>query len=151
MAKRHGKYGWPRHPPLVSVDAEKMGGEKRSVKSILNAVTTRGRRLARSTKIAPGEDAVRILDQLTQDVEHFDSMIRSQRELITGRSTTRSAFDEDQMRRQTRLFSAGAAEIVTKAQGALRELRGLSHGVDVYTAEMLEQSSMRQADEQQTG
>jgi hypothetical protein len=128
-----------------------MGGQKRSVKSILNAVTTRGRRLPGSTKNAPGEDAVRILDQLTQDVEHFDSMIRSQRELITGRSATRSPFDEDQMRRQARRFSAGAAEIVTKAHGALRELRGLSHGFDVYSAEMLEPSSMRQAEEQHTG
>jgi hypothetical protein len=102
-------------------------------------------------KNAPEEDAVRILDQLTQDVEHFDSMIRSQRRLITGRSTTRSAFDEDQLRRQARRFSDGAAEIVTKAQDALKDLRGLSHGVDVHSPEMLEHSSMHQAEEQQAG
>jgi hypothetical protein len=74
-----------------------------------------------------GGDLVRILSQLTREVERLDSMIRNQRHLLQKSDADLGAFDDRLIRRQSRRISAGAAEIVTQATCALEELRGLSH------------------------
>jgi hypothetical protein len=73
------------------------------------------------------DDLVRILSRLTLDVERFDSMIRSQRRLIKRHATH---FDDARTMRHSKQIGADAAEIATKARGALDELRGLLRTAD---------------------
>jgi hypothetical protein len=71
-------------------------------------------------------DLVRIVSRLTQDIELFDSMIRDQRHQLLQQGGDLAALDDERLRRQTKRISVRAAEIATRAQGALDELRGLS-------------------------
>jgi hypothetical protein len=71
-------------------------------------------------------DIVRIVSQLAQDIERFDSMIRDQRHLLQQHRANVGRPDDRDLRRQTRRITIQAAEIATRTQGALDELRGLS-------------------------
>jgi hypothetical protein len=74
-----------------------------------------------------GDDLVGTLSQLTQEVERFDSMIRSQRDLLQLDGADMGPFHDRLIRRQSKYIRAGAAEMVTRALGALEELRGVGH------------------------
>jgi hypothetical protein len=74
---------------------------------------------------AAGE-LVRIVSQLAQDIERFDSMIREQRHLLQQHRANVGRPDDRVLRRQTRRISAHADEIASRTQGALEELRSLS-------------------------
>lgn len=97
---------------------KKRNAQTRSVKPILNAVTSLG------------DEVVRILSQLTRDVELFESMIGGQRQVIELHTARRGVFDDDQIRRHSQRVGADAAEVAARARHALRELRGLSQGVE---------------------
>lgn len=71
-------------------------------------------------------DLVRIVSRLTKDIERFDSMIRDQRHMLQQYGSDLGTVDETLIRRQSMRISARAAEIATRAQGALEELHGLS-------------------------
>jgi hypothetical protein len=77
---------------------------------------------------AAGDDLVRILSQLTRQVERFDSMIRHQRGLLRQHGAHPAAFDDRIVRLKARRISAGATEIVTHARTALDQLRDLESG-----------------------
>jgi hypothetical protein len=74
---------------------------------------------------AAGE-LVRIVSQLAQDIERFDSMIRDQRHLLQQHGANLGRPDERVLRLQSKRISVQAAEIATRTQGALEELRGFS-------------------------
>jgi hypothetical protein len=76
---------------------------------------------------ASGDDLMRILSELTQDVERFDSMIRNQRDLLRQHGIHPGAFEERLIRLKSKRISADAAEIATRARSALDGLRGLAH------------------------
>jgi hypothetical protein len=69
---------------------------------------------------------VRIVSQLAQDIERFDSMIRDQRHMLQQHRANIGRLDDRVLRRRTRWISAHADEIASRTQGALEELRGLS-------------------------
>ena len=71
-------------------------------------------------------ELVRIVSQLAQDLEKFDSMIRNQRHLLQQYGANLGRPDERLLRRQSRRISVHAAEIATRTQGAIEELRGFS-------------------------
>jgi hypothetical protein len=71
-------------------------------------------------------ELVRIVSQLAQDIERFDSMIRDQRHLLQQHGADMGRPDDRLLRRQSRRISLHAAEIATRTQGALEELRGFS-------------------------
>ncbi len=73
----------------------------------------------------PGEDIVRILSQLTDDLERFDSIILRQRKMIDHRVHLLGAPDGDQVRQGTAAIGAEAVHIVARARQALDELRVL--------------------------
>jgi hypothetical protein len=118
------------------------GSRNRHVKSILNVVNSFGRGVEPAPTPfafdAAGGDLARIVSQLTHDVERFDSMIRNQRHLLQHHDADLGAFDDRLIRRQSRRISAVAAEIVTRARGALEELRGLSNIGELVSLETLE-------------
>jgi hypothetical protein len=99
------------------------------VKSQVNAVSSVGYGHENASS-GYGFDAagelVRIVSRLTQDIEEFDSMIRNQRHLLQQYGANLGRPDERLLRRQTRRINVHAAEIATRAQGALEELRGFS-------------------------
>lgn len=71
-------------------------------------------------------DLVRIVSRLTKDIERFDSMVRDQRHMLQQYGSDLGTVDDRLIRRQSMRISARAAEIATRAQGALEELHGLS-------------------------
>jgi hypothetical protein len=77
-----------------------------------------------------GFDAVgeleRIVSRLAQDIERFDSMIRDQRHLLQQHAANLGRPDERVLRLQSRRISVQAAEIASRTQGAIEELRGFS-------------------------
>jgi hypothetical protein len=73
-----------------------------------------------------GDDLVGTLSQLTHEVERFDSMISSQRHLLQLDGANLGPFHDRLIRRQSKYIRAGAAEMVTRALGALEELRGVA-------------------------
>ena len=108
---------------------EPKGPRAPRVKGTVNLVSS----VARGLENAPtgfaydaGGELVRIVSRLTHDIERFDSMIRDQRHLLQQYGGELGAFDDKLIRRQSRRISARAAEIVTRAHGALEELHGLS-------------------------
>ncbi len=72
------------------------------------------------------DDLVRILMKLTSDVERFDSMVMLQRKMLEQRAAHIGAFDDDQLNRQSERISLEAAEMVTCARQALKQLRRLA-------------------------
>jgi hypothetical protein len=82
-----------------------------------------------------GDDLVRILSRLTQEVERFDSMIHNQRDLLRQHGAHPAAFDDRLIRLKSKRISAGATEIVTRARTALRELRGVEYAGDIALSE----------------
>lgn len=82
--------------------------------------------LAFHTPGRAGGDLVSSLSRLTEDVERFESMIQNLRELVKRQATDFGAYDDEQLLRESNRLTTSAAEIVTKARGALAELDGLS-------------------------
>jgi hypothetical protein len=114
----------------------------------------RGREPAQSPFVsgAAGDELVRTLAQLTQDVERIDSMIRNQRRLLQQHGADPRAIDDRLIRRQSRRISAGAAEIVTRARGALEELRDLPDIGELVLLEISErQAGGRGAEDRPAG
>jgi hypothetical protein len=68
----------------------------------------------------------RIVSRLAQDIERFDSMIRDQRHLLQQHGANLGRPDERILILQSKRISVQAAEIATRTQGALEELRGFS-------------------------
>ena len=108
---------------------EPKGSRAPRIKGQVNAVSSVG--YGHDTASAGfGFDAagelVRIVSQLAQDIERFDSMIRDQRHLLQQHGANLGRPDDRLLRRQSRRISVHAAEIATRTQGALEELRGFS-------------------------
>jgi hypothetical protein len=78
-------------------------------------------RLSCDWKMNRTRDAVvRILMNLTCDVERFDSLVVLQRKMLEERSA------DDELPRRAERLNREAAEIAARARHALTELRGLS-------------------------
>jgi hypothetical protein len=78
------------------------------------------------------------LSQLTRNVERFDSMVRNHRHLLERRSADPEAFDDRLIRRQSRRITFEAAEILSRANSVLEELRHLSHVDELGSREEVE-------------
>jgi hypothetical protein len=105
------------------------GSRARRVKSKVNAVSSveYGHEVA-STGLGfdPAGELVRIVSQLAREIERFDSMIRDQRHLLQQHGANLGRPDERVLRLQSKRISVQAAEIATRTQGALEELRDFS-------------------------
>jgi hypothetical protein len=86
-----------------------------------------------------GVELERVLSQLTQDFEQFDSMIRNQRHLLQQRGAGLDAFDNTLICRASMRISAGGAEIVTRALRAFEALCGVSQTGEFISSETFEQ------------
>lgn len=73
-----------------------------------------------------GDDLVRILTKLTDDVERFDSMVMGQRKMLEHLAGHLDDLDNDQFNRQAERISAEAAEMVVCARQALDQLSRLA-------------------------
>ena len=108
---------------------ESKGSRAPRIKSQANAVSSVGSGYENAST-GFGSDAagelVRIVSRLAEDIERFDSMIRDQRHLLQQHGANLGRPDDRLLRRQSRRISVRAAEIATKTQGALEELRGFS-------------------------
>jgi len=92
----------------------------------------------RLVSAAVGDELVRTLAQLTQDVERIDSMIRNQRQLLQQHGGDFGAVDDRLIRRQSRRISAAVAEMVTRARDAIEELGSLPEINEVVSLEIVE-------------
>jgi hypothetical protein len=71
-------------------------------------------------------DLVRIVAELTADIERFDSVISSQRQLLQKPLPDLAPGGDAQLREESDRISSSAAAILERARGALAELRSLS-------------------------
>jgi hypothetical protein len=114
---------------LKAGEVESMGARAPRIKGQVNAVSSvgYGREYA-STDFGfdPAGELVRIVSRLAQDIERFDSMIRNQRHLLQQHSADLGRPDDRLLHRQSKRISIQAAEIATRTQGALEELRSMS-------------------------
>lgn len=86
-----------------------------------------------------GDDLVRILMELTGDVERFDSMVVHQRKMLDQQALCAGAIDDDQIGRQSEQLcveaaerlSVEAAEMLACAREALARLRTMSETAKV--------------------
>ena len=69
-----------------------------------------------------GADLVRIVTRLTDEVQHFDSMVLRQRKLLEHLAGHLNDLDDDQLNRQAERISVEAAQVVACARQALDEL-----------------------------
>jgi hypothetical protein len=74
-----------------------------------------------------GDDLVRILSRLSQDVEQFDSMIQTQRHRLQKHGVDPWPLDDAMIRRYAKRMRAEANEMVTRALSALEELNSLGY------------------------
>ena len=84
------------------------------------------------------DELVRTLFQLTQNVQRFDSMIRNQQHLLRRHGKDPKAIDNKLIRRQSRRISSEASELLTRANGALEELRRLSQVGELGSSDEME-------------
>lgn len=73
----------------------------------------------------PGDALVRVLVNLTDDVERFDSMLLLQRRIIEDRARREGDAAGDEAVREAAAIGAEAAGLVGRARAALDELRRL--------------------------
>lgn len=71
----------------------------------------------------PGEDVVRILSKLTDDLERFDLIVLRQRHMIERGVRRLGEPDGEQVRRGTEEIGAEAVHLAARARQALDELR----------------------------
>jgi hypothetical protein len=71
----------------------------------------------------PGDDLVRVLVKLTDEVERFDSMILLQRRIIEDRARHLNDVDDEEVSREAQAIKLEADELVVRARQALDELR----------------------------
>lgn len=76
----------------------------------------------------PGDDVVRMLSKLTDDLERFDAIILRQRNMIEHGVRVLGAADDEQVRSGTAAIGAEAAHLAARARQALDELRNLGEG-----------------------
>jgi hypothetical protein len=85
------------------------------------------RSLERPEFHSAGDGVVGILSELTQELERFDSVICNQRYLLQLDGADMGPFHDRLIRRQSKYIRAGAAAMVTRALGALEELRDVGY------------------------
>lgn len=73
-----------------------------------------------------GQDPVRILIKLVSDVERFDALVGAQGRVLQQRPAIADALDDESLNRHLERLSVEAAEMVTCAHGALKQLRLLA-------------------------
>lgn len=73
----------------------------------------------------PGDDLVRLLVELTDDVERFDSMLQLQQRIIEGRARRKADVDDEQLGREAEAIGVEAARLAARAREALDDLRRL--------------------------
>lgn len=132
MKANHGKCGWRAACLEATLRAGEVTGKVTKSRQVrrsrdrVDTIAAAPRRASpRLVLDHPGDDLVRIVLQLTIDLEHFDSMVRDQRHLLEE-AARMGAFDDDKLRRESRRLSVGAEQIITSARGALEQLRSLS-------------------------
>ena len=76
----------------------------------------------------PGSDLVRILAKLTDDVERFDSIVLSQRQMLEQLRDD----DNDQFNRQAERISVEAAQMAACARQALDNLSRLAEPAEPF-------------------
>jgi hypothetical protein len=69
-----------------------------------------------------------VLSRLTDEVEAFDSMLERQRRLLKKDADTRRAPEPGQLNKRSKRIRAAAAEIASRARGAIEELAGPGPG-----------------------
>jgi len=88
------------------------------------------------TEIEGGDDLVRILTRLTDDVERFDSMVVSQRKMIELLAAHVDDLDNVQFNRQADRIRAEAAQVVACARQALDELSRIAAPPEPHALQM---------------
>lgn len=73
----------------------------------------------------PGDDLVRLLVELIDDVERFDSMLQLQQRIIEGRARRKADVDDEQLGREAEAIGVEAARLAARAREALDDLRRL--------------------------
>jgi hypothetical protein len=110
---------------------EKTGDSRRN--QDLNS--TRDRHLT-----GPGDDIVRVLVRLTDDVERFDSMLVLQRRIIEERARRTGDADDEQLGREAHAIGLEAAGLVMRAREALDELRRLGEETGLPALEAVDRN-----------
>jgi chromosome segregation ATPase len=94
-----------------------------------------------------GDDLVHILSQLTDDVERFDSIIRDQRRRLEEHRARLAAAEQEQIGRHRRRMRASAEQMVTRAKGAVDQVRGLATVTELHVVKSLGRGPGRREDQ----
>jgi phage shock protein A len=97
----------------------------------------------------PTSDLVRILSKLTDEVERFDSVVLSQRNMLEHLAGHPSDLDTDQFNRQAERISVEAAHMVASARQALAQLNRLAEPSEPFALQTAHRGRPRGVPKQQ--
>jgi hypothetical protein len=125
MTPDHGKSGWRDAYPAATVHAAEVNDRRARTHALphVNSVVSASRKTGSPVQTS---DLVRIVAELTADIERFDSVISSQRQLLEKPLPDLAPGSDAQLREESDRISTSAAAILERARRALAELRSLS-------------------------